>query len=126
MSDAERSGRPIVVAKFEIIGKIHDMILADRRLNVLKILEATCISYRSMVSILNEHLNVRTLPTKWVPRFLIIYHKRNCVTTFIQQVISFMFKTKDQWQLLCLIVLGQSRFEEKATALGQEKSTLSR
>lgn len=78
--DAERSGRPVEVSTSETIEKIHDMVLADRRLKVREIVEAIGISHGSVVSILNDHLGMRKLSARWVPRLLTIDHKRNRVT----------------------------------------------
>uniref|UniRef100_T1IEG5 Uncharacterized protein n=1 Tax=Rhodnius prolixus TaxID=13249 RepID=T1IEG5_RHOPR len=43
-SDAERSGRPIEVTNPEIIDKIHDMVMDDRRVKVREIASAVGIS----------------------------------------------------------------------------------
>ena len=60
--DAERSGRPVEVSTAETIEKIHDMVLADRRLKVREIAEAMGISHGSVVSILNDHLLRESFP----------------------------------------------------------------
>ncbi|CAK1588256.1 unnamed protein product [Parnassius mnemosyne] len=78
--DAERSGRPVEVSSPKTIKKIHDMVLADQRLKVQEIVEAVGISHGSKVSILNDHLGMRKLSTRWVPRLLTVDHKRNRVT----------------------------------------------
>lgn len=80
-NDAERSGRPIEVNTPENVEKIHDMVLADRRVKVREIVDAIGISYGSVVSILNDQLGLRKLSARWVPRLLSIDHKRNRVTT---------------------------------------------
>uniref|UniRef100_T1HJ95 Uncharacterized protein n=1 Tax=Rhodnius prolixus TaxID=13249 RepID=T1HJ95_RHOPR len=43
-SDAERSGRPVEVTTPEIIDKIHDMVMDDRRVKVREIASAVGIS----------------------------------------------------------------------------------
>uniref|UniRef100_T1HEC8 Uncharacterized protein n=1 Tax=Rhodnius prolixus TaxID=13249 RepID=T1HEC8_RHOPR len=43
-SDAERSGRPVEVTTTEIIDKIHDMVMDDRRVKVREIASAVGIS----------------------------------------------------------------------------------
>ena len=60
--------------------KIHDMVLADRRVQVREIVDAIGISYGSVVSILNDQLGLRKLSERWVPSLLSIDHKRNYVT----------------------------------------------
>jgi histone-lysine N-methyltransferase SETMAR len=79
-SDAERSGRPNEVTTPEIVDKIHDMVLEDRRVKVREIEEATGISHGSVVSILHDQLCMRKLSARWVPRLLTVDHKRNRVT----------------------------------------------
>ncbi|XP_022822885.1 histone-lysine N-methyltransferase SETMAR-like [Spodoptera litura] len=78
--DAKRSGRPVEVSTSETAEKIHDMVLADRRLKVREIVEAIGISHGSVVSILNDHLGMRKLSARWVPRLLTIDDKRKRVT----------------------------------------------
>ena len=57
------------------------MVLADRRLKVRSIVEAIGISHGSVVSILKDHLGMKTLSARWV---LTVDHKRNRVTTSIE------------------------------------------
>ncbi|XP_011251320.1 histone-lysine N-methyltransferase SETMAR-like [Camponotus floridanus] len=54
--------------------------MADRRLKVREIVEATGISHGSVVSILSDHLGMRKLSARWMPRLLTIDNKRNRVT----------------------------------------------
>lgn len=79
--DAERYGSPVEVSTAETIDKIHDMVLADRRLKVREIIEAISVSYGSVVTILNDHLGMRKLSARWVRFLLTIDHKLNRVTT---------------------------------------------
>ena len=53
------------------------MVLDDRRLKVREIVEAIGISHGSVVSILKDHLGMKKLSTRWVPRMLTIDHKQN-------------------------------------------------
>ena len=76
-NDAERSGLPIEVNTPENTKKIHDMVLADRRVKVREIVDAIGISYSSLVSILNDQLGLRKLSARWVQRLPSIDHKRN-------------------------------------------------
>ncbi|QQP52895.1 Putative mariner transposase [Caligus rogercresseyi] len=94
--DAERSGRPVEVATPETIQKIHDMVLADRRLKVREIVEAIGISHGSVVSILKDHLAMKKLSARWVPRLLTIDHKRNRVTTSMECLALFN-RNKDEF-----------------------------
>lgn len=78
-ADAERSGRPVEVTTPEIIDKIHDMIMEDRRLKVREIAEAIGISNDRVHNILHNHLQMKKLSARWVPRLLTIDQKRNRV-----------------------------------------------
>ena len=54
----------------EMIDKIHDMILSDRRIKVREIVEATGISQGTVSSILHEKLDVKTILERWLQRLL--------------------------------------------------------
>ena len=75
-SDAERLGRPKEVTSQEMIDKIHDIVLNNRRLKVREISETVNISVGRVWHILNECLGMRKLSTRWVPRLLTANHKR--------------------------------------------------
>ncbi|EFN88747.1 Putative uncharacterized protein FLJ37770, partial [Harpegnathos saltator] len=65
--DEHRSGRPVEVTTPEMIDKIHDMVLSDRRIKVREIVEATSISQGTVFSILHEKLGVKKISARWVP-----------------------------------------------------------
>ncbi|GBP33923.1 Putative uncharacterized protein FLJ37770 [Eumeta japonica] len=58
-SDAERSGRPKEVITPEIVDKIHEMILDDRRMKVRELAHAVGISSERVHHILHEYLDMR-------------------------------------------------------------------
>ncbi|KYQ49483.1 hypothetical protein ALC60_11449 [Trachymyrmex zeteki] len=67
--DAPRSGRPIEAAMSEIIDKVHDIVLTDRRVKVRQLVEATGISHDTVISILHEQLGMKKLSVRWpVPK----------------------------------------------------------
>ncbi|XP_070851358.1 histone-lysine N-methyltransferase SETMAR-like [Drosophila suzukii] len=68
--DAERSGRPRTAVTPENVAKIRKMVLADRKLKLKEIADASKISEGSVFTILHEHLDMRKLCSKWVPRLL--------------------------------------------------------
>lgn len=78
-SDAERSGRPNEAVTPENIKKIHKIVLADRKLKLREIADAVKISEGSVFTILHEHLGMRKLCAKWVPRELTIDQKQQRV-----------------------------------------------
>lgn len=77
--DGERSGRPNEAVVDENIKKIHKIVLADRRLKLSEIAEIVKISKGSVFTILHEHLGMRKLCAKWVPRKLTIDQKQQRV-----------------------------------------------
>jgi len=51
----------------EFIGKVHDMILANRRTNVREIAEAVSKSYESVINILRDKLSVKKVSVRCMP-----------------------------------------------------------
>ncbi|XP_018312176.1 putative uncharacterized protein FLJ37770, partial [Mycetomoellerius zeteki] len=74
--DEERPGRPADVVTEEIIEKVHDMILADRRTKVHEVAEAIGVSYGTVFNILHANLGMKKLSARWVPRLLTVDNKR--------------------------------------------------
>ena len=74
--DAPRPGRPKTVTNPEIIDKIHELILEDRRISAKSIAEQLGISRERVVSIIHEDLDMRKLSAKWVPKCLNADKKR--------------------------------------------------
>ena len=64
-SDAERPGRPKEVTTQDMIDKVHDIVLADRRLKVREISEALNISVGCTWNILHECLGMKKLSARW-------------------------------------------------------------
>lgn len=77
----ERPGRPIEVTTSDMVDKIHDIVLADRRVTIREIVEMLNIPYEGVWHILNENLGMKKLSARWVHRFLTVDQKRNRVTT---------------------------------------------
>ena len=69
-NDEPRSGRLVEVTTPGIIEKIHKIVLADRRVKVREIAESVRISTERIRNILHEHLTMRKLCARWVPRLL--------------------------------------------------------
>ena len=57
--DEQRSGRSVEMNTPEMIEKIHDMVLSDRRIKVREIVEATGILQGTVFSISHEKLGVK-------------------------------------------------------------------
>jgi len=68
--DAPRPGRPKTVRTPEVIDQIHELILEDGRISVESIAEQLGISCERVGSIIHEHLDMRKLSAKCVPKCL--------------------------------------------------------
>jgi hypothetical protein len=78
-NDAERSGRPVEATTPEIVDKIHDMVMDDRRAKVREIASAVGISSERVHNILHQYLYMRKLSARWVPRLITVDQKQNRV-----------------------------------------------
>ncbi|XP_025829860.1 uncharacterized protein LOC112904322 [Agrilus planipennis] len=74
-SDGPRSGRPVEVTTPDMIEKIHQIVLGDRRLKVREIAETCKMSYERVQHILHQHLHMEKLCARWVPRLLTVDQK---------------------------------------------------
>lgn len=79
--DEPRPGAPKTATTENNVTKIHDLVLADRRLKVCEIAETVAISKDRVGHILHENLGMRKLSARWVPRLLTADNKRIRVTT---------------------------------------------
>lgn len=70
IDDAPRPGAPKTAVVPEIVDKIHDLVLTDRRLKVRELAEATNISSERVHFILHNELHMKKLCARWVPRLL--------------------------------------------------------
>ncbi|XP_037942754.1 uncharacterized protein LOC119676163, partial [Teleopsis dalmanni] len=80
-SDAERLGCPKEAITSEIVDKIHEMILDDRRMKVRELAHAVGISTEWEYHILHEYLDMKKLSARWIPRLLTLDHKRIRLTS---------------------------------------------
>jgi histone-lysine N-methyltransferase SETMAR len=69
-NDEPRSGRPIEVTTAEMTEKVRKIVLTDRRVKVREIAETVSISTERVRNILHEHLTMKKLCSRWVPRLL--------------------------------------------------------
>ena len=64
----------------EIIDKVYDIVLTDRRVKMRELVEATGISHGTVITILHEQMGMKKLSARWVPRLLTVDHKCDRVT----------------------------------------------
>ncbi|XP_014469757.1 PREDICTED: putative uncharacterized protein FLJ37770 [Dinoponera quadriceps] len=85
-SDDPRSGRSVEVTTPEMIEKIHKIVMEDRRLKVSETVEATRMSTERVRNISHEHLSIRKLCARWVPRLLTFDQKFTRKTVSIKNL----------------------------------------
>ncbi|UYV70100.1 hypothetical protein LAZ67_7001795 [Cordylochernes scorpioides] len=68
--DEHRPGRHVESVTQENIYKIHDLVMLDRRMAVRKIGETLGISKTTVDRIMREHLGLRKVSARWVPKLL--------------------------------------------------------
>ena len=93
--DEPRSGAPKTATTEDNVTKIHDLVLADSRLEVREIAETVGISKDRVGHILHEILGMRKLSTRWVPRLLTPDNKRNRETISEQCLTLFKHNPKE-------------------------------
>lgn len=74
-------GRPKNVVAEENIKKIPDIVMNDRRVKLHEIVEMVNISNDHVFNILHEHLHMKKLLARWVPRLLNFEQKQVQQTT---------------------------------------------
>jgi len=86
--DAPRPGQPTTVTTPEIIDKIHELILEDRRISAKSIAEQLGISRERVGSIIHEDLDMQKLSAKRGPKGLNADQKRQRWQSF-EQLLEF-------------------------------------
>ena len=71
------------------------MVLPDRKLKLLQIADTLKISEGTVFTILHEHLSMRKLCLKWVPRLLIVNQKQQHVDDLERFLELFQRNKKD-------------------------------
>lgn len=94
--DEEHPGRTADVVTEEIIEKVHDMILADRRTKVREVAKAVGVSYGTVFNILHDRLGMRKLSARWVPRLLTVDNKRIRVSV-LKQCFDFLKRNSQEF-----------------------------
>ncbi|UYV80494.1 hypothetical protein LAZ67_19000324 [Cordylochernes scorpioides] len=68
--DEHGPGRPVESVTQENIDKIHDLVMLDRRMTVRQIGETLGIPKTTVDRIMREHLGLRKISARWVPKLL--------------------------------------------------------
>ena len=78
--DDPHPGRPVTVATPEMVNKVYDIVMTDRRVTGRYIASTAGISQERVHSILREDLEMRKLSAHWVPRLLTVDQKHTRCT----------------------------------------------
>ncbi|GBP37708.1 Putative uncharacterized protein FLJ37770 [Eumeta japonica] len=79
--DDPRPGRPVTVVTEENVRKIEKLVLADRRIKLWQIAEELHISKERVEEIIHEHVNMRKISARWVPKMLTPFDKQRRLQT---------------------------------------------
>lgn len=69
-NDDPRTGRPTSAVTQQMIKKVENIVLADRRVTIRFIAEELKISIGSVHNIIHDHLGMKKVSARWVPRML--------------------------------------------------------
>lgn len=103
LGDDERSGRPKTATTDENIAKVHQMILDDRRIKVREIAAVMNMSKERVCHILNQHLDMRKLSARWVPRLLTLDQKRVRMNISKDLLAQFRRNQSEFWRRLITV-----------------------
>ncbi|GBP43495.1 Histone-lysine N-methyltransferase SETMAR [Eumeta japonica] len=79
--DDPRPGRPVTVVTEENVRKIEKLVLADGRIKLWQIAEEFQISKKRFGEIIHEHMNMRKISARWVPKMLTPFDKQRRLQT---------------------------------------------
>jgi [histone H3]-lysine36 N-dimethyltransferase SETMAR len=93
--DDPRTGRPSSSVVEDTIAKVEKLVLADRRLTIRYIAKTVGISFGSTQTILTEHLKLRKVSARWVPRMLTTDQQHDRLKTCRQLLERFSANRED-------------------------------
>ncbi|GBP53757.1 Putative uncharacterized protein FLJ37770 [Eumeta japonica] len=79
--DDPRPGRPVTVVTEENVRKIEKFVLTDQRIKLWQITEELQISKERVGEIIHEHMNMRKISARWVPKMLTPFDKQRRLQT---------------------------------------------
>ncbi|GBP82611.1 Putative uncharacterized protein FLJ37770 [Eumeta japonica] len=79
--DDPRPGHPVTVVTEENVRKNEKIVLADRRIKFWQIAEELQISKERVGEIIHEHMNMRKISVRWVPKMLTPFDKQRRLQT---------------------------------------------
>ena len=102
-TDQVRSGRPSDAVTEDNVKKIHEMVLADRKVKVRELADTTKISTERTRHILGNILHMKKLSCRWVPRMLTPDQKHERESTSKECLDLLMRNRADFWRRLVTV-----------------------
>ena len=99
------SGHPLDATNEELCKKVQDLVYSDRRIQVEEIAQALGISHGSISTILHDHLGMRKLTARWVPKSL--SDEQMATRASVCSTLLKRFRSKDDF-LLCLVTVVET------------------
>ncbi|GFU86048.1 histone-lysine N-methyltransferase SETMAR [Trichonephila clavipes] len=103
LEDNERLGRPNIATTDENIAKVYQMVLDDHRIKVREIAKIMNMSKERVCHILNQHLGMRKLSARWVPRLFTLDQKRVRMNISNALLAQFRSNKSEFWRRLITI-----------------------
>ena len=86
--DASRMGRPSTITADENIEAVEHIVMRDRQIYIRRLAEEVAISKTTVHEIMNNHMDMKKVCTRWVPNLLIPIQCTNgvdCCQELLQQ-----------------------------------------
>ena len=80
VEDEPHEGRPVTVVTEENIRRTEEELLSDRRLTLKEISVRLEIPKTTVIQIIHEHLHIKTVSARWLPRLLFSIQKEQRLT----------------------------------------------
>ncbi|CAF5130532.1 unnamed protein product, partial [Rotaria sp. Silwood1] len=75
IEDEERSGRPVTESTLENIEEIRSIVSDDPHVTIAELQEHTDLSYGTVHRILSDHLELRKMTARYIPKQLTDYQR---------------------------------------------------
>ena len=105
LEDEARSGRRLDATDEEMCKTVRDLVYYDRRVQVEEIAQALGISHGNISTILHDHLGMRKLTARWIPRSL--SDEQMATRASVCSALLKRFRSKDF--LLRLVTVDETR-----------------
>ncbi|GFR06800.1 histone-lysine N-methyltransferase SETMAR [Trichonephila clavata] len=89
VEDIPRAGRTRTATTDANVGKVDDMIRANRRITIDEVAEELGISHERAQNIIHDILRYRKVSARWVPRQLTSTHQEQCMAVSLEHLVRY-------------------------------------